>query len=207
MIGAIVLAAGLSKRMGHNKLLLPFGSSTVIEMIVTEIMAAARLSDIVVITGHDRERIESTLARYPVRCAFNADYAQAEMIVSIQVGLRALGNAVEAALIMLGDQPRVQRDIIQRVIDAHEPTTLTVPSYQMKRGHPILLARSLWPRVLSLPQESTLRDVIQVSEDHIRYVVVENDSVLREMDMPEDYDVLVHRSARQTWVGAGAQID
>ncbi len=71
MISAIVLAAGLSKRMGRNKLLLPLGSSTAVEIIVREIIAADRVRDLVVVTGHDRERIESTLATYPVRCVFN----------------------------------------------------------------------------------------------------------------------------------------
>ncbi len=108
MIGAIVLAAGLSRRMGLNKLLLPFGSSTAVEIIVREIIGADRVQDLVVVTGHDRERIESTFARYPVRCVFN-------------------------------------------------------------------------------------------------YVVVENDGVLHDMDTPEDYDVLVHRSARRTRADAGAQ--
>jgi CTP:molybdopterin cytidylyltransferase MocA len=74
--------------------------------------------------------------------------------------------------------------------------TLSVSSDRMKRGHPILLARSLWPRVLSLLKDSTLRDVIRASQDDIHSVVVDNDSVLHDHATPEDYETLIHRSSR-----------
>jgi len=193
MISAIVLAAGQSTRMGRNKLLLPFGQATVLETIVTEIAVCDQVRDIVVVTGHERDRVEALLTGYPARCVFNPDYARAEMLVSIQVGLRALAADVTAALIVLGDQPRLQRDIVQRIIEAYVPDRLVIPSYQMKRGHPILIPRSLWPHVLSVPKDSTLRDVIRAHADRIDYVEAENDSVLRDMDTPEDYQKLIHR--------------
>jgi molybdenum cofactor cytidylyltransferase len=193
MISAIILAAGQSIRMGRNKLLLPFGQSTALETIVTEIAACDQVRDIVVVTGHEHDRIEALLAKYPARYVFNPDYAQAEMLVSIQVGLRALSADVTAALIVLGDQPRLQRDIVQRIIEAYVPDRLVIPSYQMKRGHPILIPRSLWPHVLSVPKDSTLRDVIRAHADRIDYVEAENDSVLKDIDTPEDYQTLIHR--------------
>jgi len=186
MIAAIVLAAGQSRRMGRNKLLLPFGQSTVIETIVTEVQAS-RLGDIVVVTGHERERIEAQLATYPVRCIFNSDYARVEMLTSIQVGLRTLAENVEAALIVLGDQPRIQRDIVRRVIGTYRPGALIIPSFERRRGHPILLDRSIWPDVLASPAEATLREVIDARAESICYVEVESDSVLRDIDTPEDY--------------------
>ena len=186
MMAAIVLAAGQSRRMGRNKLLLPFGRSTVIETIVTEVQSG-EVNDTVVVTGYERERIEAQLARYPVRCVFNPDYARAEMLASVQVGLRALAENIEAALIVLGDQPRIQRDIIRRVIEAYRPGALIIPSFERRRGHPILLDRSIWPDVLAAPIEATLRDVINAHAECIRYVEVESDSVLRDIDTPDDY--------------------
>ena len=186
MLAAIVLAAGQSRRMGHTKLLLPFGPLTVIETIVTKVQAG-EVDDIVVVTGHERERIEAQLATYPVRCIFNPDYARAEMLTSIQVGLRALAENVAAALIVLGDQPRIQRDIIRRVIGTYQPGALIIPSFERRRGHPILLDRSIWPDVLAAPIEATLRDVINAHAECIRYVEVESDSVLRDIDTPDDY--------------------
>ncbi len=190
MIAAIVLAAGQSRRMGQNKLFLPYAQSTVIDTILTEVAACADVRDIVVVTGHEAERVAEHLKTYPVRCVFNPAYVLAEMLVSIQTGLRALPDEVTAALIVLGDQPRLQREIVQRVIDAAEPNTLIVPSFQMKRGHPILIPRSVWPSILALPPEASLRDVIRAHADHIRYITFDDDSVLRDIDTPEDYQNL-----------------
>ena len=191
LLAAIVLAAGQSRRMGRNKLFLPYAASTVIETIVATLVACEAIGDLVIVTGHEADRVAAHLAAYPVRCIFNPAYAQAEMLVSIQTGLRALPAATEAALIVLGDQPRLRRDLLQRVIDAAEPATLIIPSFEMKRGHPILIPRSLWPPILALPPAATLRDVIRANADHIRYVTFADDSVLRDIDTPEDYQGLM----------------
>jgi molybdenum cofactor cytidylyltransferase len=190
VIGAVILAAGQSRRMGRNKMLLPFGTSTVLETIVAEVAACKSVFDLVVVTGHEPDRITALLASQPVRCVFNPDYARAEMLASLQVGLRALPAEVQAALIVPGDHPRLRREVIQSVIDAYQPGTLVIPSYQLKRGHPILVDRAWWDELLTLPETATLRDFIRAHEDHIRYVVVETDSVLTDVDTPEEYQSL-----------------
>jgi len=176
--------------MGRNKLLLPYGPSTVLETIVTEVLACSTATDVVVVTGHEPDRIAALLTAYSVRCIFNPVYAQAEMFVSLQVGLRALSAEVQAALIVPGDHPRLRREMIQRVIEAHQPGAIVIPSHQMKRGHPILIDRVWWGELLALSSTATLRDFIRTHEDHIRYVVVETDSVLQDMDTPEEYQQL-----------------
>ncbi len=190
MIGAVILAAGQSQRMGRNKLLLPYGASTVLETIVTEVAACPAVADVVVVTGHEPDRITRLLASYPARCVYNPAYARAEMLVSLQVGLRALSADVQAALIVPGDHPRLRHEAIQRVIEAYQPGALVIPSYQMKRGHPILIDRVWWDELLALPETATPRDFIRAHEDHIRYVVMETDSVLQDMDTPEEYNHL-----------------
>lgn len=192
MLGAVVLAAGQSRRMGHNKMLLPFAASTVLETVITEVAACEEVRDIVVVTGHQADQIAALLAAYPVRCVFNSAYAQADMLASIQVGLRALLDEALAALIVLGDQPRLQHSVVQRVIAAQQSNTIVIPSYQMQRGHPILIARALWPDVLALPATATLRDFIRSREERLRYVLVETDSVLKDLDTPEDYEKMIN---------------
>jgi molybdenum cofactor cytidylyltransferase len=198
MIGAVILAAGQARRMGRNKMLLPFGTSSVIETIVTEVVACSAVGEVVVVTGHEPDRITALLAPYPVRCVFNPAYARAEMLVSLQVGVRALAAEVQAALIVPGDHPRLRRDIIQRVIDEYQPGALVIPSYQMKRGHPILIDRRWWGELLALPETASLRDFIRAHEDHIRYVVVDTDSVLQDMDTPEEYRSVFTAEAQST---------
>jgi molybdenum cofactor cytidylyltransferase len=195
-IGAVILAAGQSRRMGRNKMLLPYGTSTVLETIVTEVTACPAVTDVVIVTGHEPNRITALLAPYSVRCVFNPAYARAEMLVSLQVGVRALSAEVQAVLIVLGDHPRLRRDIIQQVIDAYQPGALVIPSYQLKRGHPLLIDRLWWAELLALPETATLRDFIRAHEDHIRYVVAEADSVLQDMDTPEEYRGLTTAEAQ-----------
>ncbi len=174
--------------MGRNKMLLPFGISTVLETIVTEVTACERVHEVIVVTGYESDRIATLLAPYPVQCVFNSAYAHAEMLVSLQVGLRALSAETQAALIVPGDHPRLRREVMQRVIDAHRLGAIVVPSYQMRRGHPILIDHAWWPALLALPETATLRDFMRPHADAIRYVIVETDSVLKDVDTPEEYD-------------------
>ncbi len=78
-------------------------------------------------------------------------------------------------------------------IDAQQPKAIIIPSYQLKRGHPILIDRALWPEVLALPETATLRDFVRAHEAQICYVVVETDSVLKDLDTPEDYEAMINR--------------
>jgi molybdenum cofactor cytidylyltransferase len=183
--------------MGRNKMLLPFGTATVLETVVTEVAACASVGALVVVTGHQADQIAALLSSDAVHCVFNPAYAQADMLVSIQVGLRALPAAATAALMVLGDQPRIQREVIERVIEAQQPDAIIIPSYQMKRGHPILIDRALWPEVLALPETATLRDFIRAHEAQICYVVVETDSVLKDMDTPEDYAEMLNHEGHE----------
>jgi len=199
-VGAIILAAGQSTRMGRNKMLLPIAETTIIQTIVSEV-AATSARDIVVVTGHEAAQLTDRLQSYSTRCVFNPDYADSEMIVSIQVGLRSINEHLQAALIVLGDQPRIRHDIVQQVIDACEPGALIVPSHQRQRGHPILIDRALWADILSLPSTATLRDFIRSHEDRIRYVEIDSDSVLKDVDTPEDYQELIHRQAAKNAKG------
>jgi molybdenum cofactor cytidylyltransferase len=161
-----------------------------VQTIVTEVAACPAVTDLVVVTGHESDRIAALLASYPVRCVFNPAYAQAEMLVSLQVGLRTLATGVQAALVVPGDHPRLRREVIQRVSESHQPGAFVIPSYQMKRGHPILIDRAWWAELLALPDADTLRGFIRTHEDHVRYVVVDTDSVLKDMDTPEEYSDL-----------------
>ena len=191
MIGAVILAAGQSIRMGRNKMLLPYGASTILETIVTEVTACPSIAAVIVVTGYESNQITTLLESYPVQCIFNPAYARGEMLVSLQVGLRVLAPEVQAALIVPGDLPRLRRDLIQRVIDAYQPGALMIPSYQMKRGHPVLIDRVWWRELLALPGTGTLRDFVRAHEQYIQYVEVETDSVLTDVDTPDEYDALL----------------
>lgn len=188
MISAILLAAGQSRRMGQPKMLLPWGKLTVIEHVIT-IFLNAGIEDLLVITGGAREQVEKAIAPYPIRRIYNMDYAQGEMLSSIQCGLWAMPDRVQAALIGLGDQPQVQEQSVRLVCEAYKQgkSSLVVPSFQMRRGHPWLIARPLWHELLQMQSPKSPRDFLNRHAGEIQYVEVDTPSILADLDTPEDY--------------------
>jgi molybdenum cofactor cytidylyltransferase len=188
MIGAVVLAAGQSKRMGRPKMNLPWGDATVIEQVIT-VLKNAGVNEIVVVTGSHSSELEAVLNKMNINIVHNTDFARGEMISSFKVGLHALDDRLAAALVVLGDQPQIEVEVVQSIIAAYvsKAADLIVPSYNRRRGHPWLLSRSLWSTILSLAPEETLRDFLNQNNDRIRYIEVNSPSILMDLDTPDDY--------------------
>jgi molybdenum cofactor cytidylyltransferase len=188
MIAAIVLAAGLSRRMGVPKMVLPWKNTTVIGQVV-DVLAQAGINEMVVVTGGAHEKVEAALEGLPVKLVFNPRYPEDEMAYSLQAGLLALSEEVEATLVALGDQPQIECTVVQAIMAAYQQSkaALIVPSYKMRRGHPWLMVRSLWPEVQILPSGRTLRDVLNAQAEQINYLQVDTPSILQDLDTPEDY--------------------
>ena len=190
MISAIVLAAGLSTRMGRLKQLLPYGDHTVVEQVVS-VLLASPVDEVLVVTGHQRAAVESVLARWPVRTVFNPDYAQGEMLSSAQAGLRAVSPGSRAALLAVGDMPAIEREVVSQLVGAYRAggdRCVYIPSYRMRAGHPVLVPGPFWSAILALPMGASLRAVLRAKETPVQWVVVNTPSVLRDMDTPADYE-------------------
>jgi len=178
--------------MGQPKMLLPWGGSTVLGQVVAT-FATAGVDELVVVTGGARAQVEGLVDRlsqeFPVRAVYNPGYADGEMLASIQAGLAALGTGRRAALIGLGDQPQVRTDVVRRICASYQASgaQLIIPSFQNHRGHPWLLARPLWGEFLGLPGGTTPRAFLQAHAGAIQYIPVEDDSILRDLDTPEEY--------------------
>jgi molybdenum cofactor cytidylyltransferase len=187
MISAIILAAGQSKRMGQPKMLLPWGNTTVLEKVIAT-FKAADVEDILVVTGGVRDAVES-LVGGSAQIIFNPNYAKGEMLSSVQVGLVGLKPGAEAALIGLGDQPQVRERSVRSVLKAYRNSgaSLVVPSFQMRRGHPWLVARVHWDEILEMRSPASLRDFLNRHADEIHYVELHHESVLQDLDTPGDY--------------------
>ncbi|MBK8823778.1 MAG: nucleotidyltransferase family protein [Anaerolineales bacterium] len=187
MITAIILAAGESKRMGEPKMLMPWGKSTVLQTVISTFQSAG-LNDILVVTGGARQQVESLIGK-TVQTIFNDSYDSGEMLSSIQVGLSAKMREASAALICLGDQPQVNERTVRSVCDAFlkNKSQIVVPSYEMQRGHPWLVARPLWEDLLEMKAPRTPRDFLKKYARKIHYVNVDTHSILEDLDTPEDY--------------------
>ncbi|MBV7329078.1 NTP transferase domain-containing protein [Chloroflexi bacterium TSY] len=195
-VGAIIAAAGRSTRMGQAKQLLPWKNHTVIEQVVENLMIAGA-SPIFVIVGHVIDPIRELLHRTSARIVVNQNYRVVEMLHSYQLGLETMledrsPEKPSGALLALGDQPHIPPKVIRQIIDQVQetPSKLIVPSYNMRRGHPLYLPRQLWTDVITLDTNGTLRDVINRNADNIVYINTDTDAVLRDMDTPADYAAL-----------------
>jgi molybdenum cofactor cytidylyltransferase len=188
-VGAVVLAAGMSRRMGQSKILLPWTNrKTIIEHIIEQLLLS-RIDHIIVVTGYRGDEVRARAEQLGVEVVHNPYYETGEMLSSLKAGLRAMPDHIAAALIVLGDQPRLQPKVIGQVLMAYAEGEgdIVAPSYQMRRGHPILISRRYWPELLALPDGSAPRDVINAHQDRIAYVNVDTDSVLGDVDTPQDY--------------------
>ena len=191
-VSAIVLAAGLSSRMGQSKTLLPWGGTTILGRIVGA-LAEAGLDEIIVVTGAGHELVENEvafLARvFPVRAEFNKNYETGEMLSSIQTGLRTASSTATAGLVTLGDQPQILVETVQLLLAARKNTKqpLIMPSFKGRRGHPWLIGRQLWSEFLEMRLPSTARDFFEHYSSLIQYVEIQNPSILKDVDTPSDY--------------------
>ncbi|MCS6992279.1 MAG: nucleotidyltransferase family protein [Anaerolineales bacterium] len=187
-LAAIVLAAGLSRRMGRPKMLLPWRETTVLGR-VAKTLAESGVQEIVIVTGGERPAVEAEAAQLaqflPVRTVFNPHYESGEMMSSLRVGLAALGAEIQAALIAPGDQPQLSLESARKMVSTWQTTgaRLLVPSFKRRRGHPWLVRREMWPE---LAQAETARAFLNTHADEILYVECD-ETVLKDLDTPEDY--------------------
>lgn len=200
-ITALILAAGQSKRMGQPKMLLPWGETTVLGQVI-ETVQHTGVAEILVITGGARKEVEAIAEKHKVRTVFNEGFANDEMLSSIQAGLRSIsslslpgkgtggeGRIAEGALVVLGDQPQVQERSVRAVVSRFEETkaNLVVPSYQMRRGHPWLVASPVWKEMLAMRSPESPRDFLNRHASEIEYVEIDDPSILADLDTPDDY--------------------
>ena len=147
-IAAIVLAAGQSKRMGAvNKLLCEVDGVPMVARVV-DAARASRAEPVVVVTGHESDVIRETLGGRSVAVAHNPDFADG-MSTSLRVGLDALSDDVDAAIICLGDMPWLDASHLNALVDAFDPDDdrgIYVPVYDRKRGNPVLWHRRFFRR-------------------------------------------------------------
>jgi CTP:molybdopterin cytidylyltransferase MocA len=186
-VWAIVLAAGLSTRMGTQKLLLPFDDKTIVEKTLENILNSG-IENIVVVLGANHSEIRDVLNLLPVQTVINDQFKDG-MHTSIIAGVKALPDEAKAVMIFLGDQPFIPPITIQNVIDAWNTSgkSIIIPLCDGKRGHPPLYDTSLRDEILNLDREVGLRSVALKFPDKICEVETFCPTIVRDIDTPEEY--------------------
>jgi len=193
-VGAIVLAAGKSERMGQNKLLLPFNGKKLIETILDSLTTAGVNEQIVVLGYEPGEVIEAIRPRLgKVKIALNLTYEEG-MTSSFQTGLIVL-SSVNAAFLILGDQPIIEPNLLVQMTQIMENSTdkplIVSPVHAGKKGHPLLFSRQLFGELLSLKKPQTIRDVVHSHADKIVTFEAPEWTIM-DVDTPQDYDRMVN---------------
>lgn len=186
-IAGIVLAAGRSSRMaGANKLLEPVGGRPMVRAAV-EAALGAGLAPVIVVTGHEPNKVASMLGGLDTIFADNPNYEQG-LSTSLAAGIAAVPEACEAACVLLADMPGVTADHVGRLVAAFDPpsnASICAPTYRGQRGNPVLFARAFFPAMAALTGDVGARGIVKQNAASVREVEMPDAGVLADVDTPE----------------------
>ena len=184
---AIILAAGSSRRMGTQKLVLPMGTSTMIETVVDNVLKSS-INQVLVVLGPDQNKIRDVLIGKPVEFCHNLNHDQG-MLSSVICGFKALPENAETALIYLGDQPNITPEVTNTIIEAYDEELMgiVIPVFNNRRGHPLLVDMKYRRDVEKLDLEQGLRSLRHKFPDDVLEVEVDEPGILVDIDTKEDY--------------------
>jgi len=189
VISGVVLAAGMATRFGSTKQLVHLRGKPLVQHVI-DAADAAGLDEIVVVLGHDANRVADALRLPPsARTVKNPRFAEGQS-TSLRIGLEAVGPGSEALVILLGDEPGTDVRDIRAVVEAYRRTRAPVVRvrYRDDPGHPVLIAREAWPAASEVTGDRGARDLIR---DHPDWVVEVD------IDRPPPADVDTGRDLRQ----------
>ena len=190
MIAGVILAAGSSQRLGRPKQLLMWRGRPLLQHVI-EAAAASNLTELVVVLGHEADRISGALSLPGgARLAHNPDYRNGQAS-SLRVGLTALSDDSLAAAILLSDNPFVTAGLIDRVIEEFELSSAPVarPRFGEVPGHPVIASRSEWEH-WKLTGDEGVRALLEVSDVHEPQF---DESLYTDIDTWDDYRALLDR--------------
>lgn len=173
--------------MGCQKLLLPFGSTTVITHIVDQLLRSL-IDAVLVVVGHEGNRITEELSGRPASVVTNPNY-RSGMLSSVRCGLHALPKQCQAVMVVLGDQPAITPELVDELVQSFTTTDkgILVPLYRGKPGHPIMFSKRYRNEILTHYDDAGLRGLPRAHPDDVFHLTVRTPAVLSDMDYPEDY--------------------
>jgi molybdenum cofactor cytidylyltransferase len=191
-VAAIVLAAGRSTRMGAvNKMLAEIGGKPLVR-IAAEQAIASRAKPVIVVTGHEREKVESALSGLPVRLVHNPDFAEG-LGTSLKAGIAAVPDEADAAIVCLGDMPQVDAALINKLISSFDPergALVVLPSIDGRRGNPVVWSRRFFHDLMSIQGDIGARHLIGSYAEAVVEVPVAGEAALTDVDTPESLSVV-----------------
>lgn len=191
-LSAIVLAAGASRRMGTvNKLLLPVKGRPMIVRVIENVLDSG-IAEVIVVLGHEADRVITTLADYTVRLVHNPQYREG-MGTSIRTGIEAASPGASGYMICLSDLPFIESKTYKALIELfdelhqQDDMVITVPVCEGHRGHPVIFSRAYRSQMLACSGDEGARKIVQAHSEQVRLCEVYTRSILLDLDTPEAY--------------------
>lgn len=186
---AIILAAGSSTRMGSQKMLLPYGESTILETVIQNVLSSA-VDSVLVVLGANHDQIRQVIDPLPVEVCIN-DKHESGMLSSVICGFSALPDDTGTALLFLGDQPEIPPQVSNAIIEAYNDSLhgIVIPLTNHRRGHPLLVDYKYKREIGKLDLEKGLRTLMHHFPEDVLEVEVEEPGILLDIDTPEDYSL------------------
>jgi len=186
-IWAIILAAGESKRMKVPKMLLLFDGKTMIEKVI-ENVARSEVFRTLVVLGSYRDEILKVIGNLPVSYCYNENYKNG-MLSSVQCGFSKLPERYDAAIVFPGDQPFIEPDVVNNMIDSYHKTGkgIVIPVYRKKRGHPLLVDFKYREFIENLSDNDGLHYLAERFKDDVLEVETQSPGILKDFDTKQDY--------------------
>ncbi|MDF7679137.1 NTP transferase domain-containing protein [Enterobacteriaceae bacterium ESL0689] len=183
----IMLAAGLSSRMGKWKMMMPWGEGTILDSALAS--ALTFCDRVILVTGFRGDELAACYCDHPaIEVVFNPHY-QRGMFSSVQCGVSHIHTS--RFFLALGDMPEVTAGIYQRLWNSTDAQTCAIPAYEKGKGHPVLLVQPAADLIRSAPEGTTLRDVID--QMATRIVPVNVEGIRWDIDTPQQYQQLARR--------------
>ncbi len=189
-IGAVILAAGQSRRMGAvNKLLQNLDGKPMVRHVADAVLGAG-ITTVVVVTGHESSEVEKALAPLPVSFVHNPNYTDG-LSSSLKTGivtLRENAPHTDAVLVCLGDMPRLTAAHLRQIVDAFDPSQghrIVVPTHQGKRGNPVIWSRHFFDDIHALKGDVGARALIGQNEDSVVDVPLNTEAIFLDIDTPD----------------------
>jgi molybdenum cofactor cytidylyltransferase len=187
VIAGVVLAAGLSRRMGRAKMLMPVDGRAIVRHAVESVLAGG-VDSVWVVTGPDVEPVEAALAGLALQIVVNPAPEEGQAS-SLRAGIAALPASVDAVLIALGDQPALAPSIIPALLAARRtsPKLIVAPRYRDGQGNPVVFKREIFPELLRLTGDQGARPIIQKEPARVEWVELDL-PMPPDVDTPADYE-------------------
>ncbi len=199
-IAGVILAAGSASRMGETKQLLLFKGRPMIEHVINN-ARQSNLYEIIVVLGHDTDKIQQVIDFSGTKKVTNNEYLQGQSTSIIQ-GVKTISPICDAAMFLLADQPFITSNIINNIINAFEASqkSIIIPYYKKNRGNPVIFERALFPDLNLLSGDTGPRVLFNKFKNSIFKVPLydKNDkAILIDIDTKDDYQKLIKTDSKK----------